>query len=55
LVTRVIYSELAIMTTDLGLDTHLFVKGNSTRRQPRVLFGLRVKLPLVTTSLTTQR
>jgi len=30
-------------------------QGTSTRRQRSDLFGLRVKLPLVTTSLTTQR
>jgi len=36
----------------LGLGTHLFVK--ATRRQQNDLFGLRVKLPPVTTSLTTQ-
>jgi len=30
-------------------------QGTSTRRQRRVLFGHRVKLPPVTTSLTTQR
>jgi len=30
-------------------------QGTSTRRQRRDLFGLRVKLPPVTTSLTTQR
>jgi len=30
-------------------------QGISTRRQRSDLFGLRVKLPLVTTSLTTQR
>jgi len=29
--------------------------GNSTRRQRSDLFGLRVKLPPVTTSITTQR
>jgi len=30
-------------------------QGTSTRRQRSGLFGLRVKLPPVTTSLTTQR
>jgi len=30
-------------------------QGTSTRRQRRGLFSLRVKLPPVTTSLTTQR
>jgi len=30
-------------------------QGTSTRRQRRDFFGLRVKLPTVTTSLTTQR
>jgi len=30
-------------------------QGTSTRRQRRDLFGLRVKLPTVTTSLTSQR
>jgi len=30
-------------------------QGTSTRRQRRDLFGFRVKLPVVTTSLTTQR
>jgi len=38
---------------------HSFVcqqcQGTSTRRQQRDLFGLRVKLPSVTTSLTTKR
>jgi len=56
-----LYDQLRI---DLG--THLFVKvprpgdsertfSVSTRRQRKDLFGLRVKLPPVTTSLTTQK
>jgi len=35
---------------------HSFIcEGTSTRRQRRDLFGLLVKLPPVTTSLTTQK
>jgi len=37
------------------LGTHLFVKVPWPGGQRRNLFGLRVKLPTVTTALTTQR
>jgi len=39
----------------LGLGTHLFSQGTLTRRQRSTLFGLRFKLPPVTSCLTTQR
>jgi len=48
--------EIAIQTFERFRFTHLFIsQGTSTRRQWIDLFGLRVKLPPVTTSLTTQR
>jgi len=39
----------------LGTRYSFICQGTSTRRQRSDLCGLRVKLPLVTTSLTTQR
>jgi len=39
----------------LGFRSSFICQGTSTRRRWIDLFGLRVKLPLVTTSLTTQR
>jgi len=45
-----------IFCLGLGLGTHLFVNRYiSTRRERSDLFGLRVMLPPVITSLTTQR
>jgi len=38
-----------------GLEYSFICQGTSTRWQQRDLFGLRVKLPPVTISLTTQR
>jgi len=38
----------------IGLRYSFNCQGTSTRRQQRDLFGFRVKLPLVTTSLITQ-
>jgi len=45
-------SNLNLFKAVIGLGTHLFA---STRRQRSDLFGLRVKLPPVTTSITTQK
>jgi len=39
----------------IGLRYSFICQGNSTRRQRRDLFGFRVKLPPVTSSLTTHR
>jgi len=39
----------------LGTGTHLFVKLRRPGGSQVTFFGLRVKLPPVTTSLTTQR
>jgi len=39
----------------VGFMFSFICQGTSTRRQRRDLFGLRFKLPHVTTSLTTQR
>jgi len=45
-----------IATAGLGLGRYSVIcQGTSNRRQRRDLFGLRVKLPPVTTSLNTQR
>jgi len=38
-----------------GFRYSFICQGTSTRRQQRDLFGLRIKLPLVTINLTTQR
>jgi len=42
-------------TNQAGLVILIYLSSTSTRRQRKDLFGLRIKLSLVTTSLTTQR
>jgi len=57
-----VHSEIQYLSSPQNMRTILFkfnrysfiCQGTSTRRQRRDLFGLRVKLPPVTTSLTTQ-
>jgi len=56
------YSSIKAVLFNFFLTRHtnrfkysFICQGTSIRRQRRDLFGLRVKLPLVTTSLTTQR
>jgi len=43
------------MALDSGFRYSFICQGTSIRRQRSDLFGLRVKLPPATTSLTTQR